>query len=393
MAESCWRNAARSGSSGAVCQKRRPMPVLALLAAMLLCSACVPLGQDEASLLLEDLAAGERDSRLKARVPAPVHSSIGYQTEGRSYQGELYRPGEPAQAGIVLVPGAARAGKDDPRLVALANTLARARFLVLVPEIPNLRALKVRAADARVVADAFAHLLDRPELPDGSRAGIGAFSYAVGPAVLSALESDIRDRVDFVFGVGGYHDLHRVVTFFTTGYFRQDGRWQYLQPNRYGKWVFVLGNVERLSDSRDRQVLRRIAEYQLQEPAGDVDHLRTRLTAEGRAVLALLENQDPAHTSMLIAGLPVAIRTELDALNLANKNLSRLYAQLILLHGPDDAIIPYTESIALADAVPAGQSRLFIIDGLAHVDVRPLGIDRGEMRRAIDALLTERDRQ
>ena len=367
--------------------------MVALLAAMLpVLMACVPLGKDEASLLLEDLAAGERDSRLKARVPAPLHTSISYQTAGRTYQADLYRPGEPAQAGIVLVPGAARAGKDDPRLVSLASTLARARFLVLVPEIRNLRALRVHAADAHVVADAFAHLLDRPELPDGSRAGIGAFSYAVGPAVLAALTPNIRERVDFVLGVGGYHDPQRVVTFFTTGYYQKDGRWQYLQPNRYGKWVFVQGNVERLSDSGDRQALHRIAEDKLQEPANDVDHLRSRLTPEGHAVLALLENQDPVHTTALIADLPAAIRTELDALNLANKDLLRLHARLILLHGPDDAIIPYTESIALAAAVPAGQSRLFIVDGLAHVDVRPFGIDRGAMRRAIDALLVERDR-
>ena len=377
-----------------VLPNRGTTPAVVLCAAMLtLCTACVPLGQDEASLLLEDLAAGEQRSRLKARVPAPVQASIGYHTAGRSHQGDLYRPGEPALAGIVLVPGAARRGRDDPRLVALANTLARARFLVLVPELANLRALRVRAADARVVADAFAHLLVRPELPIGSRAGIGAFSYAVGPAVLAALEPVIRERVDFVLGVGGYHDLHRVVNFFTTGYFRKAGQWQYLEPNRYGKWVFVLGNVERLSDPRDRQALRRIAEDKLADPAADVDHLRVRLTAEGRAVLALLENRDPAHTPALIAGLPAAIRTELDALNLANRDLSRLHARLVLLHGPDDAIIPYTESIALAAAVPAGRSRLFIIDGLAHVDVRPLGIDRGELRHAIDALLAERDRQ
>ncbi len=355
-------------------------------------SACVSLGQDEASLLLEDLGAGAGESRLKARVPAPMHSTIAYQTAGRSYQGDLYRPGEPALAGIVLVPGAARRGKDDPRLVALANTLARARFLVLIPEIPSLRALRVRAADASVVADAFAHLLDRPELPAGSRAGIGAFSYAVGPAVLAALEPAIRERVDFVLGVGGYHDLHRVVTFFTTGYFRQAGQWQYLEPNRYGKWVFVLGNVERLTDSRDRQSLRRIAEHKLEDPAADVDHLRARLTTEGRAVLTLLENHKPAFAPALIAKLPVAVRDELDALNLANKDLSRLLARLILLHGTDDAIIPYTESIALAAAVPAGRTSLFIIDGLAHVNVRPFGIDRHELRRAMAALLAERDR-
>ena len=369
-------------------------PVFALFALMLLLwTGCMPPGQDEIALVLEDLAAGEHQSRLKGRVPAPIRTSIGYEIRGRDYQGDLYRPGEPVRAGIVLVPGVARQGKDDPRLVALANTLARARFLVLVPDLPNLRALQVRAGDARGVAGAFSHLLSRPEFPDHGRAGIGAFSYAVGPAVLAALEPEIRERVDFVLGVGGYHDLHSVVTFFTTGYFRKDGQWQYLEPNRYGKWVFTLGNVERLAEPLDRETFRSMGEHKLEDPAAAVEHLSGRLTPEGRAVYALLENRDPQHTPALIAGLPAAIRTDLSALNLVNKDLSRLRARLILLHGTDDAIIPYTESIALAAAVPEGQSRLFIIDGLAHVNVRPYGIDRHAMRRAIGALLAERDQK
>src|SRR3970282_281862 len=49
---------------------------------------------------------------------------------------------------------AAPAAKDDPRLVAFATTLARARFLVLVPDVAGLRQLRVRAADAREIADA-----------------------------------------------------------------------------------------------------------------------------------------------------------------------------------------------------------------------------------------------
>ncbi len=378
----------------AVYPDKQHVPVFALFALMpQILTGCVPLGQDEAALVLEDLAAGEQQSRLKERVPAPVRTSFSYEIQGRDYLGDLYQPGEPASAGIVLVPGVARRGKDDPRLVALASTLARARFLVMVPDLPNLRALRVRAGDARGVADAFSHLVSMPEFPDRGRAGIGAFSYAVGPAVLAALEPVIRDRVDFVLGVGGYHDLHSVVTFFTTGYFRMDGQWQYLEPNRYGKWVFVLGNIERLNDPLDRETLRIMGKRKLDDPAAAVDHLSGRLTPEGRAVLALLENRDPQRTAALIAGLPAAIRNELGALNLVNKDLSRLRARLILLHGPDDVIIPYTESIALAAAVPAGQSSLFLIDGLAHVDIRPSGIDRRAMWRAIGALLAERDRQ
>ncbi len=360
---------------------------------LLFLTACSPLPDDEAVWVLEDLAAEEGPSRLKARTPEPARRPLAYVTQGRDYQADLYLPGEPALAGIVLVPGVAERGKDDPRLVAFATTLARARFLVLVPDLPNLRALRVRADDAQVVADAFSCLLLRPEFPKRGRVGIGAFSYAVGPVVLAALEPGIRERVDFVLGVGGYYDLHQVVTFFTTGYFQINGKWHYLEPNRYGKWVFVFGNAERLSSPRDRLTFRAIAERRLNDPQARIDDLSRRLTSEGQTLLALLENRDRARTPALIDALPAAIRADMAALNLARQDLSRLRASLILLHGTDDAIIPYRESIALAAAVPPGRAELFLIDGLAHVDVQPFRLDQRAMWRAIHALLAQRDRQ
>jgi len=341
--------------------------------------------------VLEDLAAQERPSRLKEHTPDPARRPVVYAIQDRDYRGDLYLPGEPPLAGIVLVPGAAERGKDDPRLVAFATTLARTRFLVLVPDLPNLRALRVQAEDALGVADAFFHLLSRSEFPTRGRAGIGAFSYAVGPAVLAALEPGIRERVDFILGVGGYYDLHQVVTFFTTGYFQKEGQWHYLEPNRYGKWVFVFGNAERLSDPRDRATFRAMAERRFNDPHAWIDDLSRSLTPEGRALLALLENRDRLRTPALIDALPAAIRTEMEALNLANKDLSRLRARLILLHGTDDAIIPYTESMALTAAVPRWRAELFLIDGLAHVDVRPFGLDRRAMWRAIHSLLAQRN--
>lgn len=354
-------------------------------------AGCAPLPDDEAAWVLENLAAGESSSRLKERTLNPTRRPVAYTIQGRENQGDLYIPGELPLAGIVLVPGVAARGKGDPRLAAFATTLARARFLVLIPDLPNLRALRVRAEDAQNVADAFSHLLSRPEFPTRGRAGIGAFSYAVGPAVLAALEPRIRERVDFVLGVGGYYDLEQVITFFTTGYFQKEGDWHYLEPNRYGKWVFVQSNAERLSDPRDRSAFQAMAERRLNDPHARIDDLSRRLTSEGRALLALLENRDQMRTPALIDALTVAIRADMEALNLANQDLSRLRARLILLHGTDDAIIPYTESVALAASVPPGRAELFLIDGLAHVDVRPLGLDRSAMWRAIHALLAQRN--
>ena len=365
------------------------LPVLLVILLML--AGCDPLPDDEAAWVLEDLGAGAGPSRLKEHTPDPVRRPIDYQVQGRSHQGDLYLPGEPPLAGVVLVPGVAERGRNDPRLVDFATTLARARFLVLVPDLPNLRALRVRAEDAQGVVDAFSHLRSRSEFPTHGRAGIGAFSYAVGPAVLAALDPAIRARVDFVLGVGGYYDLHQVVTFFTTGYFRKEGQWHYLEPNRYGKWVFVYGNAGRLADPGDQLAFRQIGERKLEDPHADIDDLTGHLMPGGQSLLDLLNNHDPERSPALLARLSPGIRAELDALNLANRDLSLLEARLILLHGTDDHIIPQTESQALAAALPPGRSELFLIDGLAHVNVRPLGLDRRAMWRAIGSLLAQRN--
>ncbi len=115
----------------------------------------------------------------------------------------------------MLVPGVVPEGKDDPRLVALAQTLARARFAVLVPDIASLRAQKVGPEDARAIAAAITWLAScgTPSV------GVMAISYAVGPAILAALGPQAAPRVRFLVAIGGYYDLTAVVTFFTTGYF------------------------------------------------------------------------------------------------------------------------------------------------------------------------------
>lgn len=371
---------------------------------LLLLTGCgLGLPDDEATWVLKDLAAAEEPSHLKDITQPPKRQQIFYTIEDRSYQADLYLPAQPPLAALVLVPGLAEAGKDDPRLKSFATTLARVRFLILVPDLPNLRALKVKEEDVQGVVDAFEYMQNRPQARNNIPSGIGAFSYAAGPAVLAALHASIREQVNFVLGVGGYYDLHKVIRFFTTGYFRRQGEWQYLEPNRYGKWVFILSNVDLLNHAVDRRILRTIAKHRLRNPeayndelkqqfipAAHVDNLKQQLTPEGESVLALIENRDPELSQSLIAELPAEIRAQLDALNIANRDLSKLQAKLLLLHGTDDTIIPYTESIALSKAVPADQSELFLIDGLAHVDLHPLKLDRQAAWRAITAILAQR---
>ncbi len=371
----------------------------------LLCLAgCAPQRGYESLLVLADIGAVQASSRLKNVTPPPVRRTVSYIVGGRSRSGDLYLPGagQPL-AGIVLVPGAVPHGKDDARLVAFAATLARARFAVLTPDLEGFREMRIQPGDAREVADAFRYLAVRPELAPDGRAGIAAFSYAMGPALLAAIEPDIRERVRFVVGVGGYYDLARTVAYFSTGYFRHEGRWHYLKPDDYGKMVFVKSCLPYLRDPRDRAILDAMVQLKLRDSGADIAPLAAGLGDEGRAIYRLLTNADPALTPQLMEALPPQVLADIAALTLRGKDLRGLKARLLLVHGENDNLIPFPESIELAASVTPGRARLFVIRRmLGHVDLtlphlfsreffgRELP-DTWRMWRAVDALLAERE--
>jgi len=358
-------------------------------------AACTPHvpGDSDAALALEDIAAGFGGSRLKDQTPRPERRAIDFNVEGRAYQGDLYLSSQATRAGIVLVPGMVPRGKDDSRIVALAQTLARLQFAVLVPDLQGTRHYRVRAHDVREVADAFRHLRSRKDLVPQGRVGVAGFSYGAGPVLLAALEPDIRDEVDFVVTLGGYYNLHTIVTYFTTGYFKTepDGDWQYLQPSPYNKWVFTLSNADLVERHQDRASLQTLAHESLEYGEVASAGSSANLAPDAQALYRLITNEEPNHVPQLIQQLPASILTELEGLNPASRDLTALQAEAILVHGRSDTMIPYSESLALAQALPPDQVRLFVIDGLVHVDVRIKRQDIPGLLRAMEALLAQRE--
>lgn len=341
-----------------------------LCLSLILLSGCAPQRSYEAALILADVAAGEAPSRWKATTPHPTQEAIAYTVAGRTHRGTLYLPATaPPRAGLVLVPGVVPLGKDDPRLVAFANTLARARFAVLTPELKEFQHLQIRLQHPRVIADALAYLADRSDLIPPAHLGIGAFSFSVGLAVIASLEEDIRSKVQFVLGVGGYYDLETVIRFFTTGYLSENE--YYPEPSPYGKLVFAATSLKYLAEAKDRAILREMIQTKIRNPEADIAFLAPRLGPQGKAVYTLLSNTNPSKVSALIQALPQGLRQLIERLSLSNKDLTSLQAHLLLVHGQDDPLIPYTESLTLANALPSKQIDLYIIEQvLAHVDFK-----------------------
>jgi len=370
-------------------QRLETMGALLVLAYAL--AACVSPQSWEATRVLWDIEAGSGQSDLKSMTPSPVRTTITYEIAGRPYLADLYDPDQPVGAGLVLVPGFTPHGKDDPRLVDLALTLSRARFLVLVPDLQGPREMRVRLEDSRGIADAVVHLAQTDLLKGHEGVGVVAISYAAGLAILATMESDARASVRFLVAIGGYYDTTALATFVTTGRFRQSpvNRWQARNPHPAAKWLFLASNIDLLDDASDRGILLAIAERRFDDRDAQVDNIAARLGPGGRSLFEFLENSEPERVEDLLGKLPNRVQAHLRRLSLRNYDLSHLAGRLILIHGREDAMIPYTESVALASAVSGSQ--LFLIDGFSHVDPTGVGLlGRLQLINAVQAFLERR---
>lgn len=111
------------------------------------------------------------------------------------------------RAGVVVVHGAAPGGKDDPRLQHLCRALARAGFIVLVPDIAPLKAARL---DPRMINDV-AGAVESLAGATGRPVGLIGVSIGAGPALMAAARHEIRDQVAFILTIGGYASLRSVL--------------------------------------------------------------------------------------------------------------------------------------------------------------------------------------
>lgn len=106
---------------------------------------------------------------------------------------------------ILLVNGASTAGNDMPEIRMISDAVARAGYLVMLPEFPFLKEERLEAAAVDQIDAAFAVL----RAHDASRPPVGAFGCSVGGGALLAAGGRgwaLRDA-RYLGVLGAYYDI------------------------------------------------------------------------------------------------------------------------------------------------------------------------------------------
>jgi dienelactone hydrolase len=281
----------------------------------------------------------------------------------------LVRPGAGGPwPALVFVNGATRLGRHHPDVNRLARGLARAGYLVLVPDLPGLQRGEITDRTVAATVAAAAALTDRPDAR-ASRVGFVGVSVGASLALLAAESPRLAHRVFLVAGIAPYADLKNVVRLATTGTYKDRALTRRYDRDDYLPIAVGRSLAAALRPGPDRRRLV-AAMNAIDDDASDPISgfsLQPR-GAEARAVVSLLLNRKASRFDALYARLSPRFRRGLVRLS-PIAGARRLRARVELATGPEDKYFPPTESRALVRAAPHVQ--LTVTSTLDHAIPEP----------------------
>jgi len=281
----------------------------------------------------------------------------------------IYTPTNVKNApGVVLVHGVHHKGIDEPRLERFARAVAAAGVVVMTPSVKELSDYKVTPRSIDTVGAAIFEMKDRLGV---DKVGLMGMSFGGGISLLAASDARFADDVSFVVAVGAHDDLSRVSRFFVNNETPQpNGEVKKLRAHGYGMMVLMYSHAEDFFPKEDVPAASDALRLWLQERREEAKTRMSTLTPASRTKLEKLFGDGENELKPELLREIETHEAEMAKVS-PHGHLANIKANVYLLHGEGDTVIPSTETMWLAQDVPPARLRTALVSpAIEHVELK-----------------------
>ena len=276
----------------------------------------------------------------------PTRSEIEFPLATGVGVADLYVPaGSGEHSAVLFFMGVVPPDRDERRIVALAEGLARAGMVVMIPWLDTQTENRIIPQDIDSLVRAFQHLHTLDQV-DPDRVGVGGICTGASMVTVAAQDERIRDDVRFINFFAGYYDALDIVRAI-------GGRSRFLgddatpwNPKSLTMRLFTEHLIDGVTDPEERSLLDRVIVGK--EPASE-DEVQS-LSSEGMAVYRLVNGVPWEEVEGLIGQLSAETLEFLRIIS-PSTNIDKLKARVLIMHDTGDRLVPAEESRRLAEAL------------------------------------------
>jgi acetyl esterase/lipase len=277
---------------------------------------------------------------------SPVKDRVVFPQAQGEGEADVYRPrGAGKRAAVLLFLGVNPAGRNDERVVNLAEGLARSGMVVMVPWSETMTQYRIDPGEVDNLVHAFQYLRGL-EYVDPDRVGMGGFCVGASLSTVAAQDPRIRNEVAFLNLFGGYFDARDLLKAIASRTKFDGEDRESWEPSDQTLRTFRNHLIESVESREEVDILTRVF-----ADGGEVSQAEVEaLSTDGRNVYSLLRGVSLAEAGELLDRLPEGFQENLRRIS-PSHNLEGLRAKALIMHDAEDSNVPAHESRRLAAAL------------------------------------------
>ena len=265
---------------------------------------------------------------------------------------KIISPKSPRGKTVIIYPGASPDSEQHPKLEMLGLVLAKNGYRVFIPRIPPLKSLDISEVNISWFISFYYWLINSYNIKPKNLAVVG-ISYGGGlllKAILQIRKNNDAPKVIMTYGT--FADVKSTLNFLISGEIIIDGVKKCIQPNEWGLIVLFKNYLKKINTDLNTESILNVISEHIDNNFEKRDQLISELDSYEREITDLMIKGKTNKKIIKLCDLM------LESQKNTIKTLSPFYwcnaieEKVFIFHGANDSMVPYTESVKLANELP-----------------------------------------
>ena len=264
----------------------------------------------------------------------------------------IFKPKKADKVTFILFPGASPFAEEHPGMISLATTIMNLGYNTFIPRIPPLKALNIKSENIEWFVKAYDEIINRNDVDKTSVAIIG-ISFGGSILLKATLDTKIKSNPPLsILIYGSCFDLETGLNFLLSGEIEHNGKIAHIPPNDWGLTVLFHNFIKDIDAGFDTSAVQAVLAARVANKLDEVEKLKTKLNKHD---LQFISSVLTAKCTPQISEIATQIiESQKDSLKQISPSsfCKQITMKVFIMHGANDSMVPYTESIKLGNSIP-----------------------------------------